>query len=302
MRKGQLFTFLLLLFGNLAIADTYKWIDDSGDVHYGDSPPTTLNSERVFISEGPSKEDIQRQQKQIKTLIDKFEQERLLEHANTPAIIPQPHTWLPEDVTCFSPLSGLVDSPSAQYYAPVLPSSIDKKEQASLKNLLASIKTRGTWRGTLFELECWEHSAERNSSPISKYKSTEVEMSTEWDKSESLLTLDFEVPYGHNSVYRLAVNDFFYFNEIRASNITVRDDNKVELLNHQQGSAAFLLKRYTPYRHHHRFHFNHHGTRLRADIRYIEVSDRNLKLVELYYYDGILVSSKTWLLSRVNKT
>ena len=302
MRKGHLVTLFLLLVGAFAVADTYKWVDDSGEVHYGDSPPPDVSSQRVFISEGPSQEDIERQQQQVNDLIEQYEQERLLEPTIKPAQPSQVHATFPDDVACFSPLSDLVQSPSANYYTPISPSSLAKKEQATLKHLLAKINSRGTWRGALFELECWGQSSERNSLPISKYKNVAVEMSTDWDKSESLLTLNFEIPYGPNLVYRLVVDDFLYFNELRQSNITVRDDNKVELLSHQQGSGAFLIKRYIPNRHHHRFSFNHHGTRLRGDIRYIEVSDRNLKLVELYYYDGVLVSSRTWLLSRVSKT
>jgi len=302
MRKGHLVPLLLLLASAFTLADTYKWVDESGEVHYGDSPPLGVDTQIVIIPKGPSQEDIERQLQQINDLLKKYEEERLLEPSITPAQTTNSHTRFPDEVACFSPLYDLVQGPSAEYYTPISPSSLVKKEQASLKNMLASIKTRGTWRGALFELECWGQSSERNSFPTSRYKSTEVEMSTEWNKSESLLTLDFEIPYGHNLVYRLAVDDFLYFNEVRASNITLRDDNKVELLSHQQDSAAFLIKRYIPNRHHHRFGFNHHGTRLRGDIRYIEVSDRNLKLVELYYYDGVLSGSKTWLLSRTNKT
>ncbi|OUR71839.1 hypothetical protein A9Q78_08465 [Methylophaga sp. 41_12_T18] len=302
MRKIQLVTALLLIVSTFSMADTYKWLDESGGVHYGDSPPSAVSSQRVFTSEAPSEEDRERQQQQVQELIDKYQQERPLAPSVEPTQITQAHTAFPDDVACFSPLSGLVQGSSAEYHTPISPILLVKKQQSSLKTLLASIKTRGTWHGALIELECWGQSIERNGLPTKKYKSTKVEMSTDWDKSESLLTLDFEIPYGANLVYRLAIDDFLYFNELRASNITLRDDNKVELLTHQQNSAAFLIKRYIPNRQHHRFHFNHHGTRLRADIRYIEVSNRKLKLVELYYYDGELASSKTWLLSRANKT
>jgi len=302
MRKAQLATSLLLIVSTFTIADTYKWLDESGGVHYGDSPPSAVSSQRVFTSEAPSEEDRKRQQQNAQDLIDKYEQKQQPSSSIEPIQITEDDAPFPDDVACFSPLSDLVRGASAEYHTPISASSLVKKQQSSLKTLLASIKTRGTWHGTLIELECWGQSIERNALPTEKYKSTKVEMSSDWDKSESLLTLDFEIPYGHSLLYRLAVDDFLYFNEVRASNITQRDDNKVELLTHQQNSAAFIIKRYIPNRNHYRFHFNHHGTRLRADIRYIEVSDRNLKLVELYYYDGVLASSKTWLLSRANKT
>jgi len=301
MRKGHLVALLLLLVGALAVADTYKWVDDSGKVHYGDNPPSGINTQIVIIPEGPSEEDIELQQQQIKELREKYEEERLLE----PSIKQQTrhfHPTFPDDVACYSPISNLVHSPSAEYYKAISPSSLAKKEQATLKELLAKIKSRGTWRGVLFEVECWGQSSERNAPPITKYKDIDVAMSTDWDKSESLLTLNFKITNGPNLIYRLAVDDFLYFNELRQSNITARDDNKVELLNHQQDWVSFFIKRYVPNRSHRRFSFNHHGTRLRGEIRYIEVSDKNLKLVELYYYGGMLASSRTWLLSRANKT
>ena len=302
MRKSYLVALLLLLVGALAVADTYKWIDDSGEVHYGDNPPSGVNTQIVIIPGGPSQKDIERQQQQIKELIDKHEGERLLEPSIKPQQTRQFHPTFPEDATCFSPITDLVHSPSAEYFTPISPSSLAKKEQATLKELLAKIKSRGTWRGVLFEVECWGQSSERNAPPITKYKDIDVAMSTDWDKSESLLTLNFKITNGPNLIYRLAVDDFLYFNELRQSNITIRDDNKVELLNHQQDWVSFFIKRYVPNRSHRRFSFNHHGSRLRGEIRYIEVSDKNLKLVELYYYGGMLASSRTWLLSRANKT
>jgi Domain of unknown function (DUF4124) len=283
------------------VADAYKWVDDSGKVHYSDNPPSGVNTQIVIIPGGPSQKDIERQQQQIKELVEKHEEDRLLEPSPKQQTR-QFHPDFPDDATCFSPITDLVYSPSAEYFTPILPSSLAKKEQETLKDLLAKIKSRGTWRGVLFEVECWGQSSERNAPPITKYKDIDVDMSTDWDKSESLLTLNFKITNGPNLVYRLAVDDFLYFNELRQSNITARDDNKVELLNHQQDWVSFFIKRYVPNRSHRRFSFNHHGTRLRGEIRYIEVSDKNLKLVELYYYDGILASSRTWLLSRVNKT
>jgi uncharacterized protein DUF4124 len=302
MRKGHLVALLLLLISALAVADTYKWVDDSGEVHYGDSPPPEVNTQTVIIPKGPSQKDIERQQQQIKELVEKHEEERLLEPSIKPQQTRQFHPTFPNDAACFSPITDLVHSPSAEYFTPISPSSLAKKEQETLKDLLAKIKSRGTWRGVLFEVECWGQSSVRNAPPISKYKDIDIDMSTDWDKSESLLTLNFKITNGPNLIYRLAVDDFLYFNELRQSNITARDDNKVELLTLQQDWVSFFIKRYVPNRSHRRFSFNHHGTRLRGEIRYIEVSDRNLKLVELYYYDGILASSRTWFLSRANKT
>ena len=205
MRKAYLVTLLLTLFGTLAVAETYKWIDDSGEVHYGDSPPANVNTQKIYISEGPSKEDIERQQQQIKELIEQYQQERQLTSPSSPEHATPTHRIYPEDVACFSPLSDLVQGPSAHYYAPISPSSLAKKEQATLKKLLAKIKTRGTWRGAMFELECWDEFPERNELPSVKYRSTDVEMEADWDKSESLLTLNIESPYSHSLVYRLAV-------------------------------------------------------------------------------------------------
>jgi hypothetical protein len=45
---------LLLFASSLNAAGIQKWIDESGQVHYGDSPPTQVNTESVRISRPPT--------------------------------------------------------------------------------------------------------------------------------------------------------------------------------------------------------------------------------------------------------
>ena len=106
-------------------------------------------------------------------------------------------------------------------------------------------------------------------------------MRADWEVSESRLTLNIEIIEGHNMVYRFEVGDFLYFNELKQTNITAREENKVEVLAVNQDKVSFFIKRYIPTTHRGRLGIKRHGTRLRGEIRQIEVSDKNLKMIEL---------------------
>jgi hypothetical protein len=69
MNKGNLGVFLLFLIGGIALAEVYKWVDESGKVHYGDSPPAESGAESVALPEGPSQEEVERARQQMQEKI-----------------------------------------------------------------------------------------------------------------------------------------------------------------------------------------------------------------------------------------
>lgn len=81
MLRLIVFFFLVLLVAKPPIAEVYKWVDENGNVHYGDCPPENCKPEEVEIAPGPSEEEIrvskQRTQKLIK---DQSQKEQLREH------------------------------------------------------------------------------------------------------------------------------------------------------------------------------------------------------------------------------
>ena len=61
-----------LLVGS-ASAQLYKWVDDKGNVHYGDCPPADCRSQEIQVPEGPAPEDVERSRERTQRLI--WEQE-----------------------------------------------------------------------------------------------------------------------------------------------------------------------------------------------------------------------------------
>ena len=54
----SLFLTLLILFVTVfAGAQVYKWVDEKGQVHFGDRPPQAQSTEEVALPEGPSEEE-----------------------------------------------------------------------------------------------------------------------------------------------------------------------------------------------------------------------------------------------------
>ena len=65
---------LLLLVGALiapiALGQIYKWVDEEGEVHFGDCPPEECVFEELSLPEGPSDEEIKAAQEELSRTLD----------------------------------------------------------------------------------------------------------------------------------------------------------------------------------------------------------------------------------------
>lgn len=52
----------------------YKWVDEEGNVHYGDCPPADCIPEKIETAPGPSEKDAQRSRERLKKLLDQQRQ------------------------------------------------------------------------------------------------------------------------------------------------------------------------------------------------------------------------------------
>lgn len=59
MKKIRFFPILLILIAAFTLAQVYKWVDDKGNVHFGDKPPEKAGIEKLVLPEGPSQEEIE---------------------------------------------------------------------------------------------------------------------------------------------------------------------------------------------------------------------------------------------------
>lgn len=71
MNKPPFALILVLLFAGGAVAAIYKWVDEQGKVHYGDSPKDKQRAQKIETKPGPSEADIQDAREQSQRLIGK---------------------------------------------------------------------------------------------------------------------------------------------------------------------------------------------------------------------------------------
>lgn len=69
MSKILLVLLLFLSFSLALFAAIYKWVDEEGNVHYGDCPPAECEPEQIETTPGPSTEELQRSRERAEQLI-----------------------------------------------------------------------------------------------------------------------------------------------------------------------------------------------------------------------------------------
>ena len=65
---------LSLSFTGASLAELYKWVDEEGNVHYGDCPPADCKAEQIETAPGPSEEEIKQSRERSEWLIQKQKQ------------------------------------------------------------------------------------------------------------------------------------------------------------------------------------------------------------------------------------
>ena len=293
MNKGNLAALLLLLIGTVTVAAVYKWVDESGGVHYGDRPSPESDAQSVVIPKGPSQEEIDRARQQMREKLDQYE--KFSEEVSPSGPVEKPsrgvgnHAVSPDNVTCFTPLSDLVTGPSAKTYTPISPSTLTKAQRGLLKNMFDKADTRLLWRGTISDLRCKGSPSVPKKSQIRNFK---AQATMDWDSRKSRLTIETDTVGKESGVtkrlaHRFEVGDALYFTDFVSVGSMTLEGNKVELLKLSQNRVMFLIKR------------RHWPARqLRGDVVYLEISGRVLKLIELYYFNDMLIGSRTWNLGR----
>lgn len=81
--KMMPFLLAMLVFSSHAVAETYKWVDEDGTVHYTQTPPPPdIQAETIKpppdVNIEKAREDLQRQQE----LVDKIREQRLEQEKN----------------------------------------------------------------------------------------------------------------------------------------------------------------------------------------------------------------------------
>ena len=295
MKKGNPVVFLLLLTGGVALAAVYKWVDESGRVHYGDAPPAESDAESVAVPEGPSQEAIERARQQMQEKIERYE--KFSEEAGPSETVQEPSradrssAVAPDNVACFSPLSDVVAGPPADAHTPITPTPLTGAQRKTLYALFERAEAR--WQGTIADSTCTGSAAE----PGSRITQLAARTTVDWDARHGRLTVQTDA-IGREShaterlFQQFEAGDALYFNDLETEHTIASEGNKVELLALDRNGVSFLIKRHVP------VGGRHATARPHGELRYLEISGKTLKLIELYYHNSLLTGSRTWHLGR----
>lgn len=70
MKKLKFSLILLLLIAAFALAQVYKWVDEKGNVHFGDKPPEKAGVEELVLPEGPSQEELEAAAEELRAKLE----------------------------------------------------------------------------------------------------------------------------------------------------------------------------------------------------------------------------------------
>ena len=74
MSKTAIILIFFLFFPNAALAEMYKWVDDQGNVHYGDKPPAKNEFEKMKPVPVADEKEAQRLQERTKKILQRQKQ------------------------------------------------------------------------------------------------------------------------------------------------------------------------------------------------------------------------------------
>ena len=286
--KRSILTMLALVLAGVVTAQVYRWVDESGRVHFGDRPPDAKEARPVAVTPGPSKEEVEQAQQRLRRTLERQQtsdkkEERLDPEekvSDVPAIIP-------DNVKCHAPLSDFIDGPSGDTHTPISATLVSKAQRQSLIRLFSEID--GYWQGTITHVGC----KGKTSDPKSWITKGKVRTNADWNARKSRLSIESDYTGESGAVDRIfhniEVGSVLYFTEHPTRSID-RKHNEVEVLASNQKELLFLTKQWQAKL--------GGGALPRAHIRYLEISGRKLKLRELLFHMGMLVDSSTWVLGK----
>jgi hypothetical protein len=255
MKKSKLGPLLLLIIVTASIAQVYKWVDEEGGIHFGDSPPEEVAAEELILPEGPSEEEIVQAQEDLRKRLEARKNteeatQSVGRDAEAPALEKSEskvgiESIRNEEFVCFSPLLAFVEGESAERFVPITPTELTNKQQILLKKRFGEIGR--IWRGEITEVVCTGNPSE----PDRKSLEFEAKAVFDWSTHESRLVVETN-SFGKDdkSVEELTqmykVGDALYISSGKIlsegwSNIAVKG-NKVEILSLERDTRTFLIK------------------------------------------------------------
>ena len=173
-------------------AGIYKWMDDEGKVHFGDSPPAVSESESIQLKPSNTSQGLNKVEERLGRQNDGRKQ---LEEGGKgdPEQVAQPVSSIgaPPDVECFTPLADALDGVIAYIREPIKSKPLTRQELGRLEALFRASK--GRWKGELEEVACHREDA----TPPSVSTHYDYRLKSSW-KPGRRFEIDIELEYEGN--------------------------------------------------------------------------------------------------------
>jgi hypothetical protein len=273
-----------LLISPVANAEIYRWVDEQGNVNFGDCPPADCASKPVQSAWEPSEEAVREAQERARRLQDYERQasERRASQATVtdPVGIGKPPLESPADIPCFAPL--------ADTWGQLIPDSregphrrrLSDAEYRWLQGLLKSLEGRRD--GAIRETVCIRPDAE----PPSTSVNIDVDWQGRW-QSERIFRIRAE-PQGKGTEFfsilwsrqglrfRKAQTDLSFQLD--------RPGNDAAIVELTGNSLTFYWRR--------------GGKRRHTNVISISRAGRRISMREFFYTQGELIGKRLWKIGR----
>lgn len=151
-----------VVFVSIVGAEIYRWVDDEGNVHYGDCPPADCEPEMIKPAPMPTEQEVEEAQERLKRLQDEVEKMRedRVGDAQPAEAQPAEKTAVAAamDPECFAPLAEGWSGRIADTREQVSRQPLTDGELRQLTELFRGLS--GLWKGVMEDITCLRPDAE----------------------------------------------------------------------------------------------------------------------------------------------
>ncbi len=274
-----------LLVAATSNAAIFKWVDEEGNVHFGDHPPTGQRPQQVDVDHGPAPRAAEEARDRARKLLRYEESTREPEPGEANARGAKPVQRLPggraEDPECFTALEKAWSGRIADTREAVSRSALSNSSYRALRGLLDSLT--GHWEGAVEETIC----VRADASPPTKANHYRARLHGYW-KSKQLLEIEAKLVGEEN---RAVFREFFWLLlsrdglRFRKANTDIEFEmdqprNDVAILTISSNMLRFFWRR---------------GGRLRkANVFELYERGTGFGIREFLYVQGMLAEKRSW--------
>ena len=288
--KSTLLIIYSLLFAAVALGAVYKWVDEEGNVHYGDTPPKGQEKETIDIAPAPLPKAIIDEQDRAK---QPEAEEEVLPEGETDEVpedeieaAEQPVSRYPTDIKCFTPVTEAWGGRIADTREGVTRQPFKNDEHDQLMALFDALE--GRWRGRIEDITCHSPGAE----PPSKTHDYKFHLAARWE-SKQIFWIEAELEGVSDT--RAVLRQFFWFllstDGLRFRKATTglsieldKPGNDAEVLEVGDNIVTFYWRR--------------GGAVRQTNVFSINKIGRSFTISEYFYVQGVLAGKRLWKLGK----